>query len=308
VVEAWLADEVKATRTADKVAREVRDEFVSIWGNRLITEISTLDVATVIKAKANTAPAQARNLLGHLKRFFGWAVAQHSFGLEASPVAPLKPDRIVGKKAKRKRVLSDDELRALWQATEALDYPFAPLIKLLALTGQRRSEVGEARWPEFELEKRLWTIPPERTKGDAAHVVPLCDDAIAILESLPRFKKGDYVFSTAYGAKPISSFSRLKARLDRLLEGKMAGPFILHDVRRTVRTNLSALPVADNVRELVIGHAQPGLHQVYDQYAYVDEKRHALALWAARLRSVVSPPPANVVPLHAGEGTYGQAP
>jgi hypothetical protein len=58
---------------------------------------------------------------------------------------------------------------------------------------------------------------------------------------------------------------------------------------------LSALPIADNVRELTIGHAMPGLHQVYDQYAYLDEKRRALELWAMRLRDIVSPPPANVV-------------
>ena len=67
-----------------------------------------------------------------------------------------------------------------------------------------------------------------------------------------------------------------------------------------MRTHLSALPVPDLVRELVIGHAKPGLHKVYDQFAYSDEKRHALELWAARLRSIIDPQPArNVLPLHA---------
>jgi len=125
VVEAWLAsDEVKKTRTANSVARETRDAFVTIWGDWSLTDVTAADVAAAIRAKATTAPGQARNLLGHLKRFFGWAQAQHSYGLEASPVAALKPDRLVGKKVIRKRVLSDEELRALWQAIEALDYPF----------------------------------------------------------------------------------------------------------------------------------------------------------------------------------------
>jgi integrase len=217
--------------------------------------------------------------------------------LEASPVAALKPDRLVGKQVVRKRVLSDEELRALWQATDALGYPFAPLVKLLALTGQRRSDVGEARWSEFDLGKKLWTIPAERYKTNAVHVVPLSDDAIAILEKLPRFNRGDCMFTTTFGVRPASGFSWLKARLDKLMEGKVAGPWILHDIRRTVRTQLSALPVADNVRELVIGHAQPGLHQVYDQYSFLPEKTKALTLWAARLRDIVSPPPANVVPM-----------
>ena len=98
VVEAWLAsDEVKKTRTANNVARETRDEFVTIWGDWALTDVTAADVAAAIRAKATTAPGQARNLLGHLKRFFGWAQAQHSYGLEASPVAALKPVRLVGK-------------------------------------------------------------------------------------------------------------------------------------------------------------------------------------------------------------------
>jgi len=299
VVEAWLAsDEVKKTRTADKVAREMRGEFITTWGDLALTDVTAADVAAVIRAKATSAPAQARNLLGYLKRFFGWAQAQHSYGLEVSPVAALKPDRLTGKKAQRKRTLTDDELRAMWQATDALDYPFGPLVKLLALTGQRRSDVSNAHWPEFDLGKKLWTIPAERYKTASPHVVPLSDDAIAILDKLPHFKSGDYMFTTTFGVRPFGGFSKLKARLDKLMEGKVAGPWILHDIRKTVRTQLSALPVADNVRELVIGHAQPGLHAVYDQHSYINEKRRALELWAARLRDIVSPPPpADVLPM-----------
>ena len=64
-------------------------------------------------------------------------------------------------------------------------------------------------------------------------------------------------------------------------------------------THLSALPIDDRVRELVIAHRQTGLHAIYDQHAYTDEKRHALELWTARLRSIVKPAKgANVVQLH----------
>ena len=71
-------------------------------------------------------------------------------------------------------------------------------------------------------------------------------------------------------------------------------PFVLHDIRRSVRTGLSALPVPDLIRELVIGHTKPGLHKIYDQHAYIDEKRHALELWWGRLQSIVEQPD-NVV-------------
>ena len=75
-----------------------------------------------------------------------------------------------------------------------------------------------------------------------------------------------------------------------------------HDIRRTVRSQLSSL-VAEVVCEAILAHARPGVKKIYDRYAYLDEKREALQLWAARLRSIVSPSPANVVSLHAGRET-----
>jgi len=301
VCEAWLAEAVRdQQRKAAEVERDVRREFVARWGNRPIAEITALDVRNAIREVKARAPAQARNLLGYAKRLFGWAVAQHAFGLDESPAERLRPKDIVGKKTVRHRVLTDAELCALWRAAGRLSYPLGPLFQVLALTGQRKSEVAEARWREFDLQKRLWTIPAERMKGEAAHVVPLVDEVIAILNALPRFKKGDHLFSTTYGAKPVNGFSKAKARLDAAMAAELGGPadpFVIHDVRRTMRTGLSALPIPDNVRELVIAHARPGLHKVYDQFAYLEEKRHALTLWAARLRSIVEPPPDNVVAL-----------
>ena len=97
--------------------------------------------------------------------------------------------------------------------TAQLDYPFGPLLQMLVLTGQRPSEVAEARWRELDLAQQLWVIPPERMKGNAAHVVPLVlDEVCALLAGLPRFKHGDYVFSTAFGAKPVTGFSAFTQR------------------------------------------------------------------------------------------------
>jgi integrase len=134
--------------------------------------------------------------------------------------------------------------------------------------------------------------------------VPLSPAALAVLSELPRFKSGEFLFSTTFGKKPVSGFSKAKTRLDRVMleklqerMGKRAKiePFVLHDIRRTVRTGLSALPIPDLVRELVIAHTKPGLHKVYDQHSYVSEKAEALTLWATRVRNIVEPPPDNVV-------------
>ena len=299
VAEEWLRDAVQGKqRKAREVEADVRREFIARWGSKPITEITALDVRDVIREVKARAPAQARNVLGYAKRLFDWAVAQDVYGLDVSPAEKLRPKDIIGKKVLRQRVLADAELRALWLAADKLTYPYGPLFKMLALTGQRKSEVADARWREIDQAKKLWTIPPERMKGDAAHVVPLTDDVMTILATLPRFKKGDHLFSTTLGAKPVNGFSKAKQRLDQEMAADLAGevdPFVIHDIRRTMRTGLSALPIPDRVRELVIAHAQPGLHKVYDQYAYEIEKRQALELWAARLRAIITPLPANVV-------------
>jgi integrase len=297
VCEDWFP-EIKKQRKAAAVERAVRREFIPLWGDWPVTEITTINIRDAIKAKAVTAPAHAHGLLGYAKRLFAWAVDQQIYGLQESPAAKLKAQKIIGRRTVRQHVMTDAEFAALWRAATAMPYPYGPLYRLLMLTGQRRSEVGEARWSEFDLDKRLWTIPPERMKMNAAHVVPLSAPALELLAALPRFKRGDFVFSITFGSKPVGAFSHAKERLDELMRAELPDfdPFVIHDIRRTMRTHLSALPISDRVRELVIAHAQPGLHKVYDQHSYLDEKRRALDLWAKRLSSIVSPQP-NVVPL-----------
>jgi integrase len=303
VTEEFIKDKLPSERKGREVERDIRREFMSVWGNRPIAEITALDVRAVVKAaKDRGAPYQAHNLLTTARRLFSWAIDQQVYGLETSPCDRLKPNTIIGKKISRKRILNNDELRAFWKATALIGYPYSQLFRILALTGQRKSEVAEASWSEFDLAAKLWTIPPERMKADAAHVVPLSDDVIEILESLPRFNRGDFLFSTIFGAKPVNGFSKGKARLDRAMAAELGGapePFVIHDIRRTMRTGLSALLVPDPVCELVIAHTRRGLHKVYDQHAYVDEKRRALELWAARLRNIVTEVRQdNVVALH----------
>src|SRR5262249_36461262 len=122
--------------------------------------------------------------------------------------------------------------------------------------------------------------------------------AVAILEGLPRFTAGDFVFSGQTGAKPFSGFSKAKKRLDRACG---IAPHSLHDIRRSVRTRLSELGVTPFIGELVIGHTQRGVHAVYELWRYTDEKRDALERWERRLLAIVAPAPAapNVVTMPA---------
>jgi integrase len=247
-------------------------------------------------------PHVAHHLLAYTRKLFNWAIAREIAGLQTSPCDRLKPNEIIGKREPRQRVLSDEEIRAIWAATEEVGYPLAPLVRLLLITGQRLSEVAEASWREIDLDTALWTIPGERMKNASPHTVPLSGIALDVLAGLPRFTGGDFILSTTGGRRPISGFSKLKDRLDRTIAAEASGEpmasWRLHDLRRTMRTHLSALPVQDIVRELVIGHARPGLHKVYDLHAYEDEKRQALELWASRLRGIVDRGRAGVADLN----------
>jgi integrase len=314
VAEDFIRDKLPSERKGREVEQDIRRELLPKWGGRAITDITALDVRNLVKAIKDRrgTPYQAHNVLIIIRRLFGWAIDQAVYGIEQSPCDRLKPKSIVGRRLSRTRVLDNDELRAFWRATGRLGYPYQHIYRLLALTGLRRNEVAWARWSEFNLEQKVWTIPAERMKGGAAHVVPLTADVLAILHELPRFRDGGFLFSTTFGRKPVRGFNRAKHRLDCHMlrswqaigrirgedrRNKTISPFVIHDVRRTMRTGLSALPIPDLVRELVVAHTKPGLHKVYDQHAYQNEKLHALTLWAARLHSIVQPPPANVVDL-----------
>jgi integrase len=268
--------------------------FSKRWALRPASEISGEEVAVAVRAIAKDTPAEARNALGHLSRLYSWALGTHEFGLRTSPTERLRPADLIGKKVTRNRTLSDDELRRFWAATERLGHPYGDVFRMMLLTGQREREVAEAMWSEIDLDQKLWTIPAARMKSDVAHLVPLAPAVVTLLEGLPRWGGGNFVFSTSGGHKAVHGFSKSKSRLDRAiaeLAGSAIPPWVLHDLRRTARTHFSALPVDDRVREAVIAHARPGLHKTYDLYAYAAEKRLCLELWAQRLAAIVAPKP-----------------
>ena len=147
---------------------------------------------------------------------------------------------------------------------------------------------------EIDFDAGLWVVPGSRMKGGAPHALPLVPQIQALLKSLPLFAGGDYLFSTTGGKKPVSGFSKAKARLDKLmrldLETKRA---IISAVSNSRYTSdmpypfLRCLEVEDIVRELLLAHARSGLHKVYDLHAYETEKTEALKLWHEKLKQIV---------------------
>jgi integrase len=284
------------------------------WSTRPIADLTHRDVRELVERVVDRgAEVYAGNVLDAANAAFNFAVAQDM--IEVNPARLLKRNAILGPKRHRQRVLSDIELRALWRASGRLGYPYGPLYKLLLLTGCRLDEWASSVWSsDFDPDGRRWTIPAARFKSDSEHIVPLSDDAIAVLKEIPRFRRGDYLFSARFGERPVNHFSAAKNRLDRQMlwilraMARLRGddprnvrlePFINHDIRRTVRTRLSALKIQDHIAELVIGHGRKGIARIYDMHRFEDEKREALDKWAALLRSIVEPPASNVVALRA---------
>jgi integrase len=277
-----------------EMRRLVGGLVAALGSTRPIFDIGRDEIVRVVKAKAQTAPAEARNVLGAAKQLFSWAREQ-DFGLAHNITADIKPGRIIGEKHARERALSVDELRQLWIAAGNLGWPVAPIYRLLILTGLRLGEVVGAAWSEIDLVKGAWVIQASRMKGKEgrarAHIVPLTQRMADIFASLPR-TGGEHVFS--YGAKPVVVSTRIKSRLDRVLS--FATPWQNHDIRRGVRSGLAGLGVKDEVAEAVLAHTPVGIRNVYNKHLYLDERREALECWGELVASG-GPAGGDVVPL-----------
>jgi integrase len=279
-----------------EIERIIRRELLPHWQDTLVTDLRKRDAVALTDALVDAdKPAAAHKLHEIIKRIFEWAHGRDE--IEANPMsgkwAPVN-------KTPRDRVLSDKEITAIWQATEEMGYPNGPFYRLLMLSGQRLAEVANARWSEIDLAAGVWVIPAVRIKSKRDHIVPLSETAGSILTTLPRFGAGDYVFTTTGGRRPISGYSKAKARLDKLCG---VTDWRNHDIRRTVRTGLAALGVPEIVSEHILSHGpRDPLVRTYNVHAYQDEKHEALEKWAGHIRDLIEPPPENVVQLAtAGE-------
>lgn len=282
VAEEWLTRSVSETRTYTEVARITHKEIVAAWKYRMVSEIGRADVLKLLDSIVDRgAPIVANRTRSILLRLFGWCLERGY--VEASPIAHVKRP---ARENSRHHFLSEDELRHVWTAAESLAYPFGPYIRLLILTAQRRGEVAEMRWQDVDLAKALWTLPAEQTKPGRVHDVPLSKQAVALLNSLPRFK-GDYVFSTTGGKRPISGFSKMRTALDTSIRGIDADTDIadwrLHDLRRTAASWMAANKIPPVVVGALLNHSPGklmGVTSIYARYAYLPERTDALSLWA----------------------------
>lgn len=298
VAERYIGTECRLRVNPSETESVIRRRLLPVWGDRLIEDLRQRDLTAITDAVlAEGKPGAAYRVRQTATRLFNFAVERGTLEINyllsgsrgrRGGVYPPRP---------RDRVLSDDEIRAIWQACEPdrTAWPYGDLIRLALLLGQRRDEIRGMEWADLDLDRGVWTIPARKYKTKIAHIVPLPAAAVEILQAVPRLCDR-YVLATGPGRRP-GGLSRLKARLDTV-SGVTA--WRLHDLRRTMRTGLAALRVDSDVAERVIGHVIGGVRGTYDRYRYEDEKRDALERWARRLEIIVNPPRDNVVSLAAG--------
>jgi integrase len=276
------------------------------WANRDMRSIDAHDLYAVVEeARRLGTPgipirvekiseSRARHLHDALSGMFGWLVRHRR--VDVNPMARVhQPD-----KAKtRDRVLTNAEVAKLWAATEAVTEPFGAVIKLLLLTGARLNEIAQLRWEEVSGDCSTLTIPGRRTKNKLPFSIFLPPTARDVISSASRFDGCAYAFTTN-GVTPISGWSKTKRRLDAAMD---IPAWRIHDLRRTAATGMAEIGVPPHIVEACLNHIsghKASVAGIYNKAVYADEKRAALARWAAHVAGVVSGQPARVVPIRGG--------
>lgn len=293
--------------------RQLEMHCVPKLGKTALPDITAADCNSVLDALSKQ-PALKRNVWAVLSKLFSWAEEREDIERAPKMVVPPMVKR-------RKRILSPNELIAVWRASYSLDNPRGALVRLLMITLQRRSEVAGLPWAELKHNEQVWHLPGDRAKNDEDHIVPLSDLAREELDAI-GWKRRGLVLPCSTGSTAVSNFSDMKAALDKAMlpilqqladeQADAAGeerheiewqPWRLHDLRRTGTTNLQALGFPIEVTERVINHHQggeaSGIKATYNLWEYVPEKTRALQAWADHLRQLVfdEEAPSNVVPL-----------
>lgn len=251
------------------------------FGSTRVADITPQMINQRIDRLRNTVSEQNHALVA-VKIFFRWATRRHY--VEHSPCEGMQTI----KRPTRNRVLSDTELRAVYEAAERIGYPFGSIVQLCILTGQRRTEVAWLRRSYFD--EDVVTLPPSLTKNKREHVFPICGRARALVEGIAG--EEDFLFPAQRGDGAFGGWSKRKALLDKDIatHGDTVAPWTLHDLRRTFSTNMAAIGTPPHITERLLNHISgtiSGVALIYNRFQYLGEMREAVATWDTHLSRIL---------------------
>jgi integrase len=290
--EKWLKQyvEAKGLRSQDEIERILKVYVYPTWERRKFFELRRGDVNELLDhiVEKHGAP-QADCVLATLRSLMNWfQVREENY---VNPIVRgMQRDQRKWSDRARSRILDDDEIRAVWQACDKLG-TYGALVRLLLLTAQRFDKVVKMR--RTDITDGVWTIATEeREKGNAGKL-RLPQLALDIIAAQPVIDYSPFVFpGTGRYRKTVPHFasgSQRKRDLDAMLPAGTPH-WTLHDLRRTARSLMARVGVADNIAERVLGHAIGGVQGVYNRHAYFDEKADALTRLAKCVETILNPP------------------
>ncbi len=250
--------------TAHEQERILRVRFKPVFGKRKLDRLTARDISTIIDDISGNASRRAAFIA--MRTFLNWCIRQEY--LETSPLSRLQCPR----QRTRERVLTDEEVVEVWRGVPSGVY--GDIVKLLALTGQRRGQIA-ALSPTF-VRGELLTWPSSRMKSNRTHSIPITP---MVAEILARYPKGLPV---------IKHWAWFKKKLDR---NSGIYDWVLHDLRRTFATKLAEMGVAPHIIERILAHSSgtiSGVAAIYNRYSFLPEMREALLKWETRLHTLLS--------------------
>lgn len=268
----------KNLRSTDEITRILNKDILPSIGRIKINEVQKSDIIALLdKIEDRNALTACNRTLSVLSKLFNFALER-----DVIKFPPTFGVRKRGVEIPRDRVLNDDEIRQLW--LKLGDTATSSLIKFLLATGQRSSEARLMK-PE-DIEDKIWTIPASNTKNKTVHKIPIPELAEKIiLELLPNRSGSDFVFQgKAGGALDPCSANHYLQRVVK----KLGWPrTTIHDLRRTVKTNLGKLGISKHIKDETLNHEKRGMDRHYDHYEYLPEIGDALEKWNEYLSKLV---------------------
>jgi integrase len=286
-IERYIRRERKNPREAELL---IEGNILRYWRHRPAKGITRRDgVLLLDKVVDRGRPVMANRVGATLSQMFRFGVTRGM--LEASPFVALgKPG---GTEKARKRRLDEREIRIFWQklTRSRLNAEVRIALKLILVTAQRPGEVSQAAWEEFDLKRRIWTIPAERSKNGQPHEVYLSDLSLALIRHLRRrFGEAPYLIPSrcwkAKGDGPITVRALSQGIRDRRKHFGMPA-FTPHDLRRTAASLMTASGIPRLHVEKVLNHTIDDVAEIYDRHDYSAEKQQALNRLGDRLRELL---------------------
>jgi integrase len=267
-------EHLKTLRTGDTIGEILRR---SLPLDRPISSITRADVRKVLDRHMRQGHGYAANRAhSTMAAFFVWAVDRELVAV--SPMAGM--NRPMRREESRDRVLDDNELAVVWKAVDTLTVPRRDAIRLLMLTGLRRSEASEIEWADIAGD--MLTIPAARSKNRVAFSVPLSPQAIAVVNA--RGRTSDRVFDFDGRRPDLSTY------FARLVKTLPIPNVRIHDLRRSFASGLQRLGTRPEVIDRCLAHSAviKGVAAVYMRDQYLPERRAAMDLWGQHVEKMIS--------------------